>query len=65
MVIFWVVLGLITLTIFIMAIDKNHHKITIKEQSAIKQKEEEDLKEQEKRVYTKHNGTIKANEVTR
>ena len=65
MVIFWVVLGLITLMIFIMAIDKNHHKISIKEQQAIKQKEEEDLKEQGQRVYTKHNGTIKAEKVSR
>ena len=65
MVIFWVVLGLITLMIFIMAIDKNHHKITIKEQQAITQIIKTNIQEQQKRVYTKHNSTMKANEVKR
>ena len=65
MVVFWVVLGLITLTIFIMAIDKKHHKITTKEQAAITTKTITDIKEQQTRVFIKHNSTIKANEVKR
>ena len=65
MVIFWVVLGLITLMIFIMSIDKKHHKITIKEQQAITTKIKTNLRSQQQRVFNKHNGTIKANEVTR
>jgi len=65
MVIFWVVLGLITLMIFIMAIDKKHHKITIKEQQAITQIIKTKIKEQEQRLFTKHNTVIKANRVKR
>ncbi len=37
MVVFWMISGATTTLIFIMAIDKKHHKITVKEQSAITQ----------------------------
>ena len=65
MVVFWVVLGLITLTIFIMAIDKKHHKITTKEQAAITTKTITDIQEHQQRLFTKHNTVIAAERVER
>ena len=65
MVVFWVIASLTILVIYIMSIDKKHHKITIKEQQAITQIIKTNIQEQQKRVYTKHNSTMKANEVIR
>lgn len=63
MVIFWVVSGATTLLIFIIGIDKRHHKITIKEQQAITRIIKIETQEQVKRVESKTNEILESEQV--